>query len=124
MFVGTSERRPMARVALLDLKAGPTRSQDSPPVLAAPAGTEMVVVRFLVPLNPDASYGLELQDVDGRMLARLDDLGERDRFGAYSVAISASLLPAPSQYVLLVRERTTAGEERLYTYPFRAVAPH
>jgi len=101
--------------AVISLGPGAMRGEGSHPVLVMTPGMERVVVTFRLPVVPDTPLALELQDVNGGVLAREGLVAGWDEQLDCAYSFSAAALSGPGAYKLVVRE-TASG--RSYPYPF------
>jgi len=119
-------RAPASRMApalrsgtVLNLGGGASRGEGEGASFRIPEGIDEVTILFTPPVDPDARYAVELRGPDGALLGSRDGFLTMDRMSRSALSVSAASLARPGDYVLSVRERDAAGEDRVYRYPFR-----
>ena len=121
---GSEPRSSEESILALDLGEGAGRGADSTPRLLMGSRVREVRLSFLAPINPEATYEIEVNGPLGEVVMRRErGVISLDSQGRSEYSLPADRLTAQGSYDLILKEFTLQGEIHEYHYPFQIVAP-
>lgn len=121
---GSEPRSSEESIVTLDLGGGAGRGADSTPRVPMGSRVREVRLSFLAPINPEATYEIEVNGPLGEVVMRRErGVLSLDSQGRSEYSLPADRLTAQGSYDLILKEFTLQGEIHEYHYPFQVVAP-
>jgi hypothetical protein len=109
---------PVRVAAAIDLGGGATRGTSTVPRLILARSMDLVSIRFVTPVAPNADHTLELRDPTGAsILSQRVDL-VLDPLGSATFVLPSDLFVSSGRYSLVVREEAGTGPGRSFEYQF------
>jgi len=100
---------------------GTTRASGSIPDFRLSRGAATIVVRYPVPVNPDARHRVELVGPDGSVLARQESEPILNTMARATTAFRARLFERAGEYRIVVIQSVDGEEPRRYETAFKVV---